>query len=146
MLGLRKLTKDTSKIVEELHLNEDFSTFYNENKEYIAEKPLSELLDELIKEKNLHKSEIIKNSGLSEVYSYQIFSGLRLPDRKKLLALAIGMGLNFDETQTLLKSAGYPPLYIKLPFDSVVIYGFFKNLSIPEINELLFNYGFKTLG
>lgn len=146
MLGLRKLTKDTSKIVEELHLNEDFNTFYNENKEYIAEKPLSELLDELIKEKNLHKSEIIKNSGLSEVYSYQIFSGLRLPDRKKLLALAIGMGLNFDETQTLLKSAGYPPLYIKLPFDSVVIYGFFKNLSIPEINELLFNYGFKTLG
>ena len=131
MLGLRKLTKDTSKIVEELHLNEDFNTFYNENKEYIAEKPLSELLDELIKEKNLHKSEIIKNSGLSEVYSYQIFSGLRLPDRKKLLALAIGMGLNFDETQTLLKSAGYPPLYIKLPFDSVVIYGFFKNLSIP---------------
>lgn len=146
MLGLRKLTKDTSKIVEELHLNEDFNTFYNKNKEYIAEKPLSELLDELIKEKNLHKSEIIKNSGLSEVYSYQIFSGLRLPDRKKLLALAIGMGLNFDETQTLLKSAGYPPLYIKLPFDSVVIYGFFKNLSIPEINELLFNYGFKTLG
>ncbi len=146
MLGLRKLTKDTSKIVEELHLNEDFNTFYNENKEYIAEKPLSELLDELIKEKNLHKSEIIKSSGLSEVYSYQIFSGLRLPDRKKLLALAIGMGLNFDETQTLLKSAGYPPLYIKLPFDSVVIYGFFKNLSIPEINELLFNYGFKTLG
>lgn len=146
MLGLRKLTKDTSKIVEELHLNEDFNTFYNENKEYIAEKPLSELLDELIKEKNLHKSEIIKNSGLSEVYSYQIFSGLRLPDRKKLLALAIGMGLNFDETQTLLKSAGYPPLYIKLPFDSVVIYGFFNKLSIPEINELLFNYGFKTLG
>ena len=146
MLGLRKLTKDTSKIVEELHLNEDFNTFYNENKEYIAEKPLSELLDELIKEKNLHKSEIIKNSGLSEVYSYQIFSGLRLPDRKKLLALAIGMGLNFDETQTLLKSAGYPPLYIKLPFDSVVIYGFFKNLSIPEIIELLFNNGFKTLG
>jgi len=146
MLGLRKLTKDTSKIVEELHLNEDFNTFYNENKEYITEKPLSELLDELIKEKNLHKSDIIKNSGLSEVYSYQIFSGLRLPDRKKLLALAIGMGLNFDETQTLLKSAGYPPLYIKLPFDSVVIYGFFKNLSIPEINELLFNYGFKTLG
>ncbi|MBE6738895.1 MAG: helix-turn-helix transcriptional regulator [Ruminococcaceae bacterium] len=140
------MTKDTSKIVEELHLNEDFNTFYNENKEYITEKPLSELLDELIKEKNLHKSDIIKNSGLSEVYSYQIFSGLRLPDRKKLLALAIGMGLNFDETQTLLKSAGYPPLYIKLPFDSVVIYGFFKNLSIPEINELLFNYGFKTLG
>ena len=140
------MTKDTSKIVEELHLNEDFNTFYNENKEYIAEKPLSELLDELIKEKNLHKSEIIKNSGLSEVYSYQIFSGLRLPDRKKLLALAIGMGLNFDETQTLLKSAGYPPLYIKLPFDSVVIYGFFNKLSIPEINELLFNYGFKTLG
>jgi cyanate lyase len=141
-----KLNKDTSKIVEELHLCDEFRTFYDENKEYMIDKSLAELLDSYIKAKNLHKSDIIHNSGLSEVYTYQIFSGIRTPERKKLLALAVAMGLNFEETQTLLKSAGYAPLYIKIPFDSIVIYGLYKGLSTSEINELLFDHGFKTLG
>ena len=69
-----------------------------------------------------------------------------MPERKKLLCLAIGMQLNLEETQSLLKCAGYSPLYVKLPFDSVVLYGICKHLSIVEINELLFEYGSETLG
>ena len=80
------------------------------------------------------------------MYAYQIFSGLRVPDRKKLLCLAVGMSLNLDEVQTLLKCAGYSPLYVKLPFDSIVLYGICKNLSVLQINELLFEYGLETMG
>ena len=32
------------------------------------------------------------------------------------------MGLSLDETQNLLKCAGYAPLYARLPFDCIVIY------------------------
>lgn len=143
---MRKLQKDTSKIVEELGLCADFKTFYNENKEYMVSASLSQMLNDLIKEKGLKKSEVIRKSELSEVYSYQIFSGLRVPERKKLLCLAVGMGLNLDEVQTLLKCAGYSPLYVKISFDSIVIYGICKQLSIVEINELLFEYDLETLG
>lgn len=140
------MQKDTSKIVEELGLCADFKTFYNENKEYMVSASLSQMLNDLIKEKGLKKSEVIRKSELSEVYSYQIFSGLRVPERKKLLCLAVGMGLNLDEVQTLLKCAGYSPLYVKISFDSIVIYGICKQLSIVEINELLFEYDLETLG
>lgn len=143
---MRNLQKDTSKIVEELGLCDDFKTFYNENKEYMVSASLSQMLNDLIKEKGLTKSEVIRKSELSEVYSYQIFSGLRVPERKKLLCLAVGMGLNLDEVQTLLKCAGYSPLYVKISFDSIVIYGICKQLSIVEINELLFEYDLETLG
>ncbi len=143
---MRNLQKDTSKIVEELGLCDDFKTFYNENKEYMVSASLSQMLNDLIKEKGLKKSEVIRKSELSEVYSYQIFSGLRVPERKKLLCLAVGMGLNLDEVQTLLKCAGYSPLYVKISFDSIVIYGICKQLSIVEINELLFEYDLETLG
>lgn len=143
---MRNLQKDTSKIVEELGLCADFKTFYNENKEYMVSATLSQMLNDLIKEKGLKKSEVIRKSELSEVYSYQIFSGLRVPERKKLLCLAVGMGLNLDEVQTLLKCAGYSPLYVKISFDSIVIYGICKQLSIVEINELLFEYDLETLG
>lgn len=143
---MRILQKDTSKIVEELGLCADFKTFYNENKEYMVSASLSQMLNDLIKEKGLKKSEVIRKSELSEVYSYQIFSGLRVPERKKLLCLAVGMGLNLDEVQTLLKCAGYSPLYVKISFDSIIIYGICKQLSIVEINELLFEYDLETLG
>ena len=138
--------KNTTKIVKELGLCEDFKTFYDENRDYMTQKTLSELLKELCEKNSLKKSQIIKNSELSEVYAYQIFSGLRIPERKKLLSLAVAMELKLGEVQTLLKCAGYPPLYVKIPFDSVVMYGICKKLSVIEINNLLYEYDLETLG
>ena len=55
------------------------------------------------------------------------------------------MGLNIDEVQKLLKCAGYPQLYVKKPFDSIVLYGFCKGMSVVEINEMLYKYDLETL-
>ena len=140
------MAKDTSKIVEELGLSPDFKTFYSENKDYMVKEDLSQLLDELLAKYDLKKSQIIRAAEMSEVYAYQIFSGLRVPERKKLLCIAVAMKLSLDEVQTLLKCAGYSTLYVKLPFDSVVLYGVCKKLSVVEINEILFEYGLETLG
>ena len=140
------MEKDTSKIVEELGLCPDFQTFYAENKDYMVSGNLSALLQELIDAKGLKKSQVIKKAELAEVYGYQIFSGIRVPERKKLLCLAVGMGLNIEETQRLLKCAGYSQLYVKLPFDSILLYGLCKALSVVQINELLYEYNLETLG
>ena len=140
------MQKDTSELVKELDLCPDFCTFYNENKDYIISQNLAELLAQLLERKGIKKSQAIKNSEIAEVYCYQIFSGLRVPERKKLLSLAIGMGLNVEEAQQLLKCAGYPQLYVKLPFDSIVLYGLCKKLTVVQINELLYEYGLETLG
>lgn len=140
------MNKDTSKIVEELGLSPDFKTFYSENKDYMVKEDLSQLLDELIAKYDLKKSQVIRAAEMSEVYAYQIFSGLRVPERKKLLCIAVAMELPLDEVQTLLKSAGYPTLYVKLPFDSILLYGICKKLSVVEINEILYEYGLETLG
>ena len=140
------MEKDTSKILEELGLCPDFKTFYRENKDYMVMDSLSSLLGRLLEQKGLKKAQVIRNAELSEVYGYQIFSGIRVPERKKLLCLAVGMGLNIDEVQRLLKCAGYPQLYAKLPFDSVVLYGLCKRLSVVQINELLYSYDLEMLG
>ena len=140
------MQKDTTEIVKELGLSPDFRTFYSENKDYMVSADLSQLLEALLAQKGLKKSQVIKNAELSEVYGYQIFSGLRVPERKKLLCLTISMGLNIDEVQQLLRCAGYSQLYVKIPFDSVVLYGLCKGLSVVEINELLYTYGLETLG
>lgn len=140
------MQKDTSKIVAELGLCPDFKSFYNENKEYMISETLADLLARLMEQKGLKKSAVIKRAELAEVYAYQIFSGLRVPERKKLLCLALGMGLDLEEVQTLLKCAGYSPLYVKLPFDSIILFAVCKGLSVVETNEILFEYGLETLG
>lgn len=140
------MQKDTSEIVKELGLFPDFQTFYQENKAYMVDKTLSELLEQLLQVSGMRKSQVIKNAEMSEVYAHQIFAGSRIPERGKVLALAIGMNLNIENTQQLLKAAGYPPLYVKKPFDSIILYGICRKMSVSEINNLLYDYGMDTLG
>ena len=140
------MAKDTGEIVKELGMCPDFKTFYDENRSYMVSASLPELLEAKLAEKGLSRAAVIRAAELSEVYAYQIFSGVRVPKREKLLCLAVAMGLNIDEVQTLLKCAGYPALYVKLPFDSVLLYGICKRMSVVEINGLLYDYGLETLG
>ena len=143
---MRFMQKDTSEIVKQLQLSSDFQSFYQDNKEYMVDKSLSQLLMQLLKQTGISKAAAIKNAEMSEVYGYHIFAGSRIPERGKVLALAIGMGLNLEQVQQLLKTAGYSTLYVKRPFDSIVLYGICKKMSVVQINELLYDYGMETLG
>lgn len=140
------MQKDTSEIVKQLRLSPNFQSFYQENKEYMVDQTLAQLLAQLLQETGISKSAAIKNAEMSEVYGYHIFAGSRIPERGKVLALAIGMGLNLDQIQKLLKAAGYSLLYVKRPFDSIVLYGVYKKMTVAQINELLYDYGMETLG
>ena len=124
------MKKDTSKMLEELEQSFDFKDFHEKNAQYITDTSLKELLDELIEKHNIKKPEAIKRAELSENYGYQIFSGLRIPERKKLLSLGIGMKLSFDEIQELLKCSGYALLYPRNTFDCIVTFGIFKGMSV----------------
>lgn len=140
------MKKDTAQMLKELESCESFKTFYKENSDYIIKRGLSEYLCELVAQKGIKKADAIKRSGLNESYAYQIFNGIRIPERKKLLSLAVGMKLNLEEIQILLKTSQYAQLYAKNEYDCIVIYGICHGLSVIEINSLLYDHGFETLG
>ena len=141
------MKKDTAKLLEELQSFSDFTQFYEENQTHFAATSLSDALQALVSEKGLAVADVVKNSEMSEVYAYQILSGIKQhPGREKVLCLAIGMGLSGEETQTLLKTTGYAPLYAKRPSDAIVLYGLYKRLNVVEVNNLLYEYGQETLG
>ena len=62
------------------------------------------------------------------------------------MCLAIGLQLNLAETQAMLKYGGYATLYAKNEYDCIIIYGICKKLSVVELNMMLYEYGFETLG
>lgn len=140
------MKKDTAQMLKELEKCESFKAFYKENADYIVKQNLGAYLTDLVAQKGIKKADAIKRSGLNESYAYQIFNGIRVPDRRKLLSLAVGMKLNLEEIQILLKTTQYAQLYAKNEFDCIVIYGICHNLSVIEINSLLYDNGFETLG
>ncbi len=140
------MKKDTSEMLSELEKCSNFRDFLNSNKDNITQTDLRNNLEALLKKYGIKKSEAVKASELNEIYAYQIFAGSRKPDRSKLLCIAVGMGLPLEETQRLLRSSGYAPLYVKIPFDCIVAFGIYKDYNLIKINGMLYEYGFDTLG
>lgn len=134
---MKKSTEELLKILK----NSSLDAYLAENGGEMAENPICDYLTAVLNEKGLKKSEIIKKSNVQTNYAYQIFSGLKIPSRDKLISLCFGMSLTLDETQTLLKYAGFAPLYPRNKRDSVIISELEKgetvircNITLDELN------------
>lgn len=138
--------KNTDELLKELSETNNITDYISNNEINFADFSLAEYLKKLLDEKQLTKAEVIRKSELSEIYAYQIFSGLKSPTHNKVLCLAFGMGLTVPETQQLLKSCNIPFLYAKHKRDSIIIFALNKGLSVVEANELLYDIGEDTLG
>lgn len=132
------MKKSTDELLNILKHSPDLDSYFKSEKENISSVSLSDYLNRLCAEKNVSPAECIKASGLHRNYAYQIFSGDKIPSRDKVLALCFGFGLSLEETQSLLKSTGYPILYAKNKRDSVIIFALQRNCSLADLDELLF--------
>ena len=86
-----------------------------------------------------------RQSGISEVYLHQVFSGRRTPSRNRLLCLCFGLGASVEEAQELLRHARLAPLYSRDRRDAIVIFGLSHNMTLGEINDKLYAEDADTL-
>ena len=139
------IKKPTDELMDALNQSSSIEGYINKQQDYMIDSTISDYLNQLLNEKSLKKSAVIKNSELNEIYGYQIFSGKRIPSRDRLISIAFGMGLSLDEAQALLKYAGFAPLYPKQKRDSLLIWGISHQFSIYQINDLLYTENENTL-
>lgn len=95
-------------------------------------------LERIILLKKLKSSHVFKASQISRVYGYQILKGLRIPSRDKVIQISFGLSLQLDETQELLKIAGYKELYPKLKRDCYLIHAIEQRQDLIQVNQLLY--------
>ena len=91
-------------------------------------------------------AQIVKGSNFKETYIKDVFSGRRKPSRDAVIGLCFVFGLNFDESNMLLKSAGYNELYPRDNRDLLLSKGIIDKLNIREINEVLIQYKVSKIG
>ena len=131
----------TTELLDILKTKDYYEEVMNEVQTSLSNMTLAEYLKKLIENKNLKKTDIISQSGIERSYAYQIFSGKKIPLRDKLLLLAFGMKLTFEEVQDLLRVNGYAQLYPKNKRDNIIIFALYKGQSILELNENLMTLG-----
>ena len=140
------MKKSTDELLDEIKSAVTIDSYLDDNAESISTEKISAMLETLLKEKCLVKSEVIERSEISQVYAYQIFSGVReAPHRDKILSLLIAMKLSLDEVQSFLKMSGYPFLYAKNKRDSIIIFCIGNKMTVVQTNNELYSHGEATL-
>ena len=129
--------KGTGDLEEELMSTDSIDSYIHDNEGYFFERSITEALEELYERKSVSKALLARQSGMSEVYLHQVFSGRRNPSRDRLLCLCICMGASLEEIQQALKHATYAPLYPKHKRDAIISYGILHGTALEKINEKL---------
>ena len=137
--------KNTDTLQQELMSTNNLDRFLTENDASFRDVPLQEAIQRIFDEKGMSKAQLAKQSGISEVYLHQLFSGRRFPSRSRLLCLCFGLGATVDEAQSLLQQARHAPLYSRDRRDAIIIFALSHHMTLSEVNDKLFTENLDTL-
>ena len=137
--------KNTDTLQQELMSTNNLDRFLTENDASFRDVPLQEAIQRIFDEKGMSKAQLAKQSGISEVYLHQLFSGRRFPSRSRLLCLCFGLGATVDEAQSLLQQARHAPLYSRDRRDAIIIFALSHHMTLFEVNYKLFTENLDTL-
>ena len=137
--------KNTDTLQQALMSANNLDRFLTENDASFRDVPLQEAIQRIFDEKGMSKAQLAKQSGISEVYLHQLFSGRRFPSRSRLLCLCFGLGATVDEAQSLLQQARHAPLYSRDRRDAIIIFALSHHMTLFEVNDKLFTENLDTL-
>lgn len=142
------MKKSTDELTNILKAKSSIDEYLKENTEQflVQTQTLAEILEQILKENNISKSQARDNLGLSPSYFYELLRGEKTdPSRDKLIMLCIGIKADCEQTKRVLEKLKLAPLYSKEPRDSIIMFGLIHKLSIIDINILLDEHNFKIL-
>lgn len=137
--------KTTGELLEELMEPGSFSSYLSRNREQMLHPNVGRELDKFCRGQKLSKAAVARRSGVSEVYLHQVLAGKRSPSRDRLLCLCIGLSAGVEESQKLLRQAGFAQLDPRMSRDALILYGLSRGQSLPQINGALLVQGEKAL-
>ena len=133
----------TEELLDELLGAPSLEGYLEENKP--GSRTLAEYLQQLLDEKGLERSRVVRMADLNDTFGYQIFKGTRHPSRDKVLQIAFAMALTLRETNRALTAAGVSELYCKDRRDAISIFCLDRGCSLQKVNEELYRFGERTI-
>lgn len=94
-------------------------------------------LNDLLKDKGLSKSALLRRCSIPRTYFYQLFQGTRRPGRDKVLVLAIAMECTLEKCNRLLTLAHQSILYARNPRDAIILHALHAHRTLFQLEESL---------
>lgn len=137
-------TRTLSRKLQSIKDDAEAESFIKENS---ATTSLHSFLNELLAENEVTVSEVIERSGVSKNYIYNILSGARTnPSRDKVIAVCIGLGATFSQTNRALELVKHSALYPRDERDARIAISINQGLKkVTDINISLEHQGLPPL-
>ncbi len=127
----------TEMMLGKLKAAREIGSFVEENERSFYNCTIREHFDILLEQYGISKAQAIERSNIERGYAYQILRGAKEAKRDKYIRLAIGIGLNLEDTQRLLTITRHGILYSKILRDAVIIFGINSRFDIMKLEWLL---------
>lgn len=110
------------------------------------ESPLRSYLNDILIQKQITLSDVANNYGFDRTYCYQIFNGTRNnPGFDRVIAIALKLDMNLEETNKFLQLSGNKTLYSKSKRDSIIIYAINQKMNVMDLNFEFNKFGEEEL-
>lgn len=114
--------------------------------EAFIENSIREYFEALLIRHNISSSEAVNNADMDRDFGRQVLTGKRKTRPDNYIRLAIGMGLSFDETQSMLKFLCAGPIYALRKRDAAIMYCIQEGYDMMNTQLFLDEHGFEPLG
>lgn len=142
---MEKVKRSTKEMQNELDQCDDIDAFLSNNAEHFLDMDVSQFLEQYLRLHRLEKSEVIRRSGLNQVYAYQIFSGTKHGNRDKLLCIAIAAGMSVEDVNRLLAAGDRASLYPRVVRDALIEFALNHHYTVAQADDLLYEHDCQTL-
>jgi hypothetical protein len=105
-----------------------------------------EYINQLCAERKIPPERILKKADIERTNGHKFFNGTRNPSRDRVIQLAFGFDMNYNETQKLLTLAQRGTLYPKVKRDAVIIFALERGLDVTAVQATLFELHMPLLG
>lgn len=137
-------TRSLSKKLQNIRDDSEAEQFIKNHSDVVS---IHSFLNGLMADNNITVPELIKRSGISRNYIYNILGGERTnPGRDKIIAICIGLGASFSQINRALELVKHSALYPKDERDARIAIAVNQGIkSVTEVNLMLEKNGLRPL-
>lgn len=97
----------------------------------------SVLINTILDEKGVKRSDLIRKLNYDRNYGYQILNGTRVPTKRQIIEIALCVGITTEQLQQLLKICNREILYVRNLEDAKVMYALEHNYKFDKAIEFI---------
>lgn len=136
----------TSTLLQRLFKTRHIGTFIKRYDTQMSPPPFYQHLKNLCESKGVLPAHVIAKSGIERTFGHQLFNGTRNPSRDKVLQLAFGFEMNYQETRELLNVARKSALHPRIRRDAIIMYALENKHSLDDTQATLADFSLPLLG